>query len=66
MSISATFIDLLCNSLQDSSGSIRSAGGAFGKKEKAVEDQYFHNLVSIYNYTSLAHLLNPGFSLKGH
>ncbi|XP_064400435.1 ATPase inhibitor, mitochondrial-like [Halichondria panicea] len=31
-------------SSHDSSGSIRSAGGAFGKKEKAVEDQYFHNL----------------------
>ena len=24
----------------------RGAGGSFGKKEKAIEDQYFHNLVS--------------------
>ncbi len=33
--------------LQDTSGSIRDAKGAFGKKEKAIEDQYFHNLVSV-------------------
>ena len=26
--------------------SLRGAGGSFGKKEKAIEDQYFHNLVS--------------------
>ncbi len=32
------------SSSHDTSGSIRGAGGAFGKKEKAVEDQYFHNL----------------------
>ena len=25
----------------------RGAGGSFGKKEKAIEDQYFHNLVSV-------------------
>ena len=28
-------------------GSIRDAGGAFGKREAAQEEQYFRNLVSI-------------------
>ena len=28
-------------------GSIREAGGAFGKMEVAHEEQYFHNLVTI-------------------
>lgn len=30
-------------------GSIREAGGSFGKMEAAREDQYFHNLVSIFS-----------------
>ena len=29
----------------------RAAGGSFSKKEQAQEDQYFHNLVSMYNMT---------------
>lgn len=29
-------------------GAIRDAGGSFGKREAAQEDQYFYNLVSIY------------------
>lgn len=31
-----------------SGGTIRDAGGSFGKMEAAHEDQYFYNLVSIY------------------
>ena len=29
------------------SGAIRDAGGAFGKKEKALEDQYFRKMVCV-------------------
>lgn len=29
-------------------GTIREAGGSFGKMEAAHEDQYFYNLVGIY------------------
>lgn len=34
-------------SADGSAGSIRSAGGAFGKREAAFEEQYFHKLVSL-------------------
>eukprot|EP00095_Tigriopus_kingsejongensis_P002433 maker-scaffold6911_size3517-snap-gene-0.1 protein:Tk02433 transcript:maker-scaffold6911_size3517-snap-gene-0.1-mRNA-1 annotation:"if1 protein" len=30
--------------MMSGAGSIREAGGAFGKKEKAIEDQYFRNM----------------------
>lgn len=30
-------------------GTIREAGGSFGKMEAAHEDQYFYNLVSIFS-----------------
>lgn len=30
-------------------GAIREAGGAFGKMEAAREDQYFYNLVTMFN-----------------
>ena len=32
-------------SFKDKSGAIREAGGSFGKKEKAQEDQYFRQMV---------------------
>lgn len=32
-----------------SGGSIRDAGGSFGKMEAAHEDQYFYNLVGIFS-----------------
>ena len=32
----------------------RGAGGSFGKKEKAIEDQYFHNLVSANSFVHLS------------
>ena len=34
----------------------RGAGGSFGKKEKAIEDQYFHNLVSTLYVVELVQL----------
>lgn len=37
-----------------SGGTIRDAGGSFGKMEAAHEDQYFYNLVS--RYSPLIHL----------
>ena len=40
-----TFNCLFFIPIQDTAGSIRDAGGAFSKKEKAQEDQYFKNLV---------------------
>lgn len=34
-------------------GTIREAGGSFGKMEAAHEDQYFYNLVSCFNFLAL-------------
>lgn len=38
-------------------GSIREAGGSFGKMEAAHEDQYFYNLVSCFNFLALTKFL---------
>lgn len=40
-----------------SGGSIRDAGGAFGKMEAAHEDQYFYNLVSYFYFSALIEFL---------
>ena len=38
-------------------GTIREAGGSFGKMEAAHEDQYFYNLVSCFNFLALIEFL---------
>lgn len=40
------FIFSAMRSYSDKAGAIREAGGAFGKKEAAQEEQYFRKLVS--------------------
>lgn len=45
-------------------GSVRDAGGAFGKMEAAREEEYFHKLVRYYLIWSWFHLQFRNFRSK--